>query len=75
MPPVDISCERNPSHGASIHIVTARPDGRGMRITAHVCADDLEGWISTLQHQDGHEFVLQQPINDDCRPYGLCATR
>ncbi|GHF61568.1 hypothetical protein GCM10010218_48890 [Streptomyces mashuensis] len=70
-----LTCEFDPSHRASVHIVTARPDGRGLKIDAHVCADDVNPWVSMLHGQDGHQFISQHPINDRCRPYGLCATR
>lgn len=73
MQSVHLACEHDPSHWASVHIVTARPDGRGMVITAHVCAGDLDNWVSMLDQQDGHQVVSRQPINDHCRPYGLCA--
>ncbi|UQI44609.1 hypothetical protein M1P56_09750 [Streptomyces sp. HU2014] len=72
---MQLKCEFDPSHIATLHIVTKRPDGRGLKITAHVCADDSEAWTAQLYRLDGHQLVSRGPINDHCRPYGLCKNK
>ncbi|MER6912209.1 hypothetical protein ABT354_11095 [Streptomyces sp. NPDC000594] len=69
---MDLECEFNPDHWAGVHIVAARPDGRGQLITAHVCKSDVEAWVAQLHRQDGHRLVSQEPMTEYCRPYGLC---
>lgn len=72
-PPLSLRCEHDPSHGASLHIVSSRPGG--LAITAHVCADHLDLWIAQMERWDGHQLQVDRPIDGWCRPYGLCSIR